>query len=46
VLIQYRSEQAQATVRLGDEWRVFAAEELLLRLKRQLGNEAVEVKYR
>jgi DNA polymerase-3 subunit alpha len=46
VLIQYRSEQAQATVRLGDEWRVFATEELLLRLKRQFGNEAVEVKYR
>jgi DNA polymerase-3 subunit alpha len=46
VLIQYRSAEAQATVRLGDEWRVFATEELLLRLKRQLGSEAVEVKYR
>ncbi|MGJ0484156.1 MAG: DNA polymerase III subunit alpha [Methylomicrobium sp.] len=46
VMIQYRSEQAQATVRLGDEWRVFATEELLLRLKRLLGSEAVEVKYR
>ena len=46
VLIQYRSEQAQATVRLGDEWRVFATDELLIRLRRQLGNEAVEVKYR
>ncbi|MEC4748089.1 DNA polymerase III subunit alpha [Methylomicrobium sp. Wu6] len=46
VLIQYRSAEAQATVRLGDEWRVFATDELLLRLKRQLGNEAVEVKYR
>jgi len=46
VLIQYRSAEAQATVRLGDEWRVFATDELLLRLKRQLGSEAVEVKYR
>ncbi|MGR8950889.1 MAG: hypothetical protein ACU83V_00520 [Gammaproteobacteria bacterium] len=46
VMIQYRSAEAQATVRLGDEWRVFATDELLLRFKRQLGNEAVEVKYR
>jgi DNA polymerase-3 subunit alpha len=46
ILINYRSAQAQALVRLGDEWRVRASDELILRLKRLLGTEAVDVKYR
>ncbi|MGZ8215197.1 MAG: hypothetical protein ACXWTP_11935 [Methylosarcina sp.] len=46
MLINYRSAQAQALIRLGDEWRVRATDELILRLKRLLGTEAVDIKYR
>jgi DNA polymerase-3 subunit alpha len=46
ILINYRSAQAQALIRLGDEWRVRATDELILRLKRLLGTEAVDIKYR
>lgn len=46
ILINYKSRQAQALVRLGDEWRVKATDELILRLKRLLGSTAVNVKYR
>ncbi|MGR8981846.1 MAG: OB-fold nucleic acid binding domain-containing protein, partial [Gammaproteobacteria bacterium] len=46
ILINYNSGQAQAVVRLGDEWRVTASDELILRLKRLLGTSAVDVKYR
>jgi DNA polymerase-3 subunit alpha len=46
ILIDYRSAQAQALVRLGDEWRVRATDELILRLKRLLGTQAVDIKYR
>ncbi|MGR8979311.1 MAG: DNA polymerase III subunit alpha [Gammaproteobacteria bacterium] len=46
VLIHYRSGEAQAMVRLGDGWRVRATDELILRLKRMLGQGAVDVKYR
>jgi DNA polymerase-3 subunit alpha len=46
VLIHYKSGEAQAMVRLGDEWRVRATDELILRLKRMLGHTAVDVKYR
>lgn len=46
VLINYKSRYAKATVRLGDEWRVQATDELILRLKRLPGASEVEVKYR
>ncbi|MGZ8144756.1 MAG: hypothetical protein ACXWTG_11385, partial [Methylosarcina sp.] len=46
ILINYRSAQAQALIRLGDEWRVRATDELILRLRRLLGTEAVDIKYR
>jgi DNA polymerase-3 subunit alpha len=46
VLINYQSRYAKATVRLGDEWRVQATDELILRLKRLPGTSEVEVKYK
>ncbi len=46
VALHYKSRDAQATLRLGDDWRVQATDELILRLKRLLGEDAVEIKYR
>jgi DNA polymerase-3 subunit alpha len=46
VTMHYRTVQAEATLQLGDAWRVHPADELLVRLKRFLGNDAVTVKYR
>ncbi len=46
VVLHYKSRDAQATLRLGDDWRVQATDELILRLKRLLGEDAVEIKYR
>jgi len=46
IVMHYKSHQAQATLRLGDDWRVQASDELILRLQRLLGAEAVEIKYR
>lgn len=46
ILINYKSDQAQAVVRLGDDWRVRATDELIVRLKRLLGNNGVEIKYK
>jgi DNA polymerase-3 subunit alpha len=46
VLMNYKSRQAKATVRLGDEWRVQATDELIMRLKRLPGASEVEVKYK
>jgi len=46
IVMHYKSHHAQASLRLGDDWRVQASDELILRLKRLLGEAAVEVKYR
>ncbi|MGR8933546.1 MAG: DNA polymerase III subunit alpha [Gammaproteobacteria bacterium] len=46
IVLQYRSDQAAAIVQFGDAWRVHPADELLLRLRRLLGVNAVAVKYR
>ncbi|WP_349431101.1 DNA polymerase III subunit alpha [Methylomarinum sp. Ch1-1] len=46
VIIHYCSPQAKAAIQLGDDWRVTPADELLLRLRRFLSAEAVEIKYR
>jgi DNA polymerase-3 subunit alpha len=46
VAMHYRSAQAEVTVQLGDAWRIFPADELLLRLRRFLGDGAVDIKYR
>ena len=45
VRVRYRSHVAEATLRLGDGWRVQASDELLKRLRQQYGSEAVEVLY-
>jgi DNA polymerase-3 subunit alpha len=46
VVIDYYSASAKATLQLGDDWRVHPADELLVRLRRLLGAEMVEIKYR
>lgn len=46
VSIAYSSEQARATVQLGDDWRVHPTDELIARLKALLGADAVEIRYR
>ncbi len=44
--IEYIAKTAQTTLQLGDEFRVQPSDELLFRLRRLLGQDAVEVKYR
>ena len=46
VLIQYRSETAQAVIQLGDAWRIHPADALLARLQHLPGMANVAVKYR
>ncbi len=46
VTVRYRSERAKASMQLGDDWRVYPADELLLRLRRFRSVRAAEVKYR
>ncbi len=45
IRLHYRRPDVEATLRLGDAWRVNPSEELLKRLRQQLGNAAVEVLY-
>jgi DNA polymerase-3 subunit alpha len=45
VRLHYCRPDVEATLRLGDGWRVNPSEELLKRLRQQLGKEAVEVLY-
>ena len=45
IRLNYRRPDVEATLRLGDGWRVNPSEELLKRLRQQLGKEAVEVLY-
>lgn len=44
--IHYQSAAAKAQLQLGDTWRVHPQDVLLLRLRRWLGNTAVDIKYR
>ena len=46
VTLEYATNTAKATMQLGDDWRVKPGDELLIRLRRLLSPEAVEVKYR
>ncbi len=46
VTVRYRSDRAKASIQLGDDWRVYPADELLLRLRRFRSVLAAEVKYR
>jgi DNA polymerase-3 subunit alpha len=45
VRVHYRGSEAEATLRLGESWRVLASDELLKRLRQQYGSEAVTVLY-
>jgi len=45
VLIEYRNQQAQARLALGDDWRVQPGDELLHRLHEFAGDQAVRVEY-
>ncbi|MFP5429884.1 MAG: hypothetical protein ACLGHE_02745, partial [Gammaproteobacteria bacterium] len=45
IRLHYRRPDVEATLRLGDGWRVNPSEELLKRLRQQLGKESVEVLY-
>ncbi|MGR9045854.1 MAG: DNA polymerase III subunit alpha [Gammaproteobacteria bacterium] len=46
VVINYQSEQAKASLQLGEGWRIQPTEELLNRLRRLLAPGLVEVRYR
>ena len=46
IQISYCSGDAKASLQLGDEWRVHPSDELVLRLKRFLSVDAVQVSYR
>jgi DNA polymerase-3 subunit alpha len=45
VRVRYRGTSAEATLRLGESWRVQATDDLLKRLRQQYGHEAVEMLY-
>ena len=44
--ISYCTSAEKATLQLGDDWRIHPTDELILRLKKFLSAEAVEVRYR
>lgn len=43
--IEYQAATVKAQLQLGDDWRVKPCDELLIRLRRLLGNDAVLVRY-
>ena len=46
VIIEYIGGADKASLQLGEEWRVRPSDELILRLRRYLSPEAVEVRYK
>jgi DNA polymerase-3 subunit alpha len=44
--LRYHSGKAKAWLQMGEEWRVHATDELLVRLKTLFGMNAVEVRYK
>ena len=46
ITIAYNTASDKAMLQLGDDWRVRPADELLIRLRRFLSTEVVEVRYR
>lgn len=46
VQIRYIAGQAKSVVQLGEQWRIHPCDELLQRLRRYFGSEAVTIKYR
>jgi DNA polymerase-3 subunit alpha len=45
VAVRYRSDDAEARLRLGDEWRVEPCDDLLQRLREDLAVDAVDLRY-
>ena len=45
VSINYATATAKTVIQLGDDWRVRPSDELLIRLRRLLSTEAVQVRY-
>ena len=45
VAVRYRRDDAEARLRFGDEWRVEPCDDLLQRLKDDLGVDDVRVRY-
>jgi DNA polymerase-3 subunit alpha len=46
ISIEYQGRQAKTVLQLGDDWRVYPTDELLIRLRRLLSSQSVLVKYR
>ncbi|MGZ4999930.1 MAG: DNA polymerase III subunit alpha [Methylomonas sp.] len=46
VSIEYTSNDAKALIQLGDDWRLCPSDELLIRLRRFLSADAVQVRYK
>ncbi len=46
IQIGYYSNNAKASLQLGDDWRVHPTDELILRLKKLLQIDSVDIKYR
>ena len=46
VTVEYQRTDAAALLRLGDEWRVEPADDLLQGLRDQLGKDSVSLHYR
>jgi len=45
ISVEFAKSDAKASLQLGDDWRVYPADELLTRLRRLLSVEAVQVRY-
>ena len=45
ILIDYRGRGAQSLLQLGENWRIHPGEELLNRLRKQVGAERVRLQY-
>ncbi|MGB0466152.1 MAG: DNA polymerase III subunit alpha [Pontibacterium sp.] len=45
VTLRYQRDDAQASLKLGDQWAVQASDELLIKLMDQFGSDAVSLRY-
>ena len=45
VQIGYQSNEAKASLQLGDDWRIYPTDDLILQLKRFLSDDIVDIRY-
>jgi DNA polymerase-3 subunit alpha len=45
VVLSYKRDDAQGPLRLGDDWRIRASDELIIALKEQFGNDRVRLRF-